>query len=388
MRLLGTHSAACGSRWITGRRVSLCAPAVLLALVLALEAGGQQTAARRYMAPSVFQQGATLVVEAAEGDQTHAIEEGFSAMSTPSGERVALFRGSSDVGQEVIVLGAAADELLHRNFPRGRDVFLSEAGLVTLARPIHTGGRVHEVRFFSARGETLGAAVVDDLWIEDFSLLTGGRLLTLSRGPTPTSVTVIIYDERGETLRRHELPGAALDAGLPLAHLTRDNDRLALVRWRDLLSQQVELELLDGEGAPLASHSLPMIHQLASSDDSRLIAAAGPKTLLLLDARDGRVLWRHDEPLGTVALHGLFFDEAAGRVLVITGRVDPGSDSRMLQLRSAHLSDGAVTTRPLGEQPVAEDLLVIGVRSTAAGVQEVVLPGRVLPLPDLTGGAS
>ena len=383
-----TRSAARSSRPRAGRRAAGCAPALLLALVLAFQAGAQQLPARHYMAPTVFQQGATLVVEGAQGEQTRVIDEGFSAMSTPSGQRVALFRGSSDVGQEVIVLGAAADELLHRNFPRGRDVFLSEGGLVTLARPAHAGGRRHEVRFFSARGETLGAAVVEGLVIEDFSLLAGGRLLTLNRGPAPTHMTVIVYDERGETLRRHEMAGAALDAGLPLAHLTRDGDRLALLRWRDLLSQEVELELLDRQGKRLASHRLPMIHQLVSSHDSRLIAAAGPTTLLLLDARDGRVLWRHDEPLDTVALHGLFFDEAAQRVLLITGRLDPATGRRLVMARSARLSDGAITTLRLGEQPGDEDLLVIGVRSAAAGVREIVLPGRILPLPSLQGGAS
>ena len=180
--------------------------------------------------------------------QTREIGEGFSAVSTPSGRRVVLSRGSSDVGQEVIVLDAAANELLHRVFPRGRDALLSEGGLVTLARPAHAGGRVHEVRFFSERGETLGSAVVEGLVIEDFSLLASGRLLTLNRGPTPTSVTVIAYDERGETLLRHELPDAGLDAGLPLAHLTRDSERLALLRWRDPLSQKMEFELLDRDG--------------------------------------------------------------------------------------------------------------------------------------------
>jgi hypothetical protein len=382
MRRGGTDSATRSSR-----HLGFCVPAVLLGLAFASEASGQETATRQYLAPTVFQQGATLVLQGAQEGQTRLIEAGFSAVSTPSGQRVALFRGSSDLGQEVIVLGAAADELLHRNFPRGRDVFLSEGGLVTLARPAHAGGRVHEVRFFSDRGETLGSAVAEGLVIEDFSLLASGRLVTLSRGPTPSSVTVIIYDERGEVLRRHEIPDAALDAGLPLAHLTGDRERLALVRWRDLLSQKVELELLDGEGRRLTIHRLPMIDQLVSSDDSRLIAAVGPKTLLLLDARDGRVLWRHDEPLDTVALDGLFFDEAAGRLLVFTGRLDPAAGRRLVQARSARLSDGAVTTLTLGEQPSDEDLLVIGLRSGAEGVQEVVLPGRILPLPSRQAGA-
>ncbi len=359
----------------------------LLLLGLAPEAPAGETAPRQYLAPSVYRQGPTLFLQGAADRHTSEIGEGFSAISSASGEHVVLLRGSSDRAQEVIVLSATGSELLHRVFPRGRDVLLSQGGLVTLARSAHAGGRAHEVRFFSTRGELVASAVEPGLVIEDFSFLPGGQLVTLNRGPGAQEVTVIVYDEQGELQRRHGLPRGANDVSLPLVHLSRDGERLALVRWRDLLSGRVDLELLDREGNVVARHNLPRIDQLASSSDSRLIAAAGPNTLLLLDAADGAIRWQSDLSLGTLALEGLFFDLATGRLLVVTGTPAQDEGKRRVRVHTARLADGDSRTLELGEQSSQEDFLVIGVTGGAAGVREIVLPGGAFALPGSQAGA-